>query len=384
LHYWDVDALINRTLVYGVLTTCVIGLYALVVGMLGALFQSQGNVVISLIAIGLIAVLFSPLRDRFQRAVDRLMYGERDDPYRVISRLGQRLEATLAPDAVLPTIVETVAQALQLPYAAMILKQKDGLTLVASYGAPTDVLVRLPLIYHTEHLGELVLAPRGLSEPFSSSDRELLGELARQAGIAAHAIGLTADFKHLTIDLQHSRERLVTTREEERRRLRRDLHDGLGPTLATITLKAEAARDIIPTEPAEAMELLANLIEQAQTAIIDILRLVYNLRPPALDDLGLVAAVRAQMMQYELAGLHITIDAPDCLPLMPAAVEVAAYRIIQEALTNIIRHANAHSCLIRLTPGENLQMESRMMVVEFQLIARLVWGYDPCTSEPRN
>jgi signal transduction histidine kinase len=355
---WDIDIIIRRTLVYGVLTACIIGLYALVVGGLGTLFQGQGNGVISLLATGLVAVLFSPLRDRLQRAVNRLMYGERDDPYLVISRLGQRLEATLAPDAVLPTIVETVAQALKLPYAAMTLKQGSEFPIVASYGeVPPGVLVHLPLIYRTEYIGELVLAPRGPSEPFSSADRELLSDLARQAGSAAHAVGLTADLKHLTADLQHSRERLVTTREEERRRLRRDLHDGLGPTLATITLKAEAARDAIPTDPAEAMDLLEGLVGQAQTAISDIRRLVYDLRPPALDDLGLVAAVRAQMTQYEHAGLRITFDAPDRLPELSAAVEVAVYRIIQEALTNIVRHASANFCLIRLTPGETLQLE---------------------------
>jgi signal transduction histidine kinase len=354
---WDIDIIISRTLVYGALTVCVICLYALVVGMLGVLFQAQGNVVISLFATGLIALLFSPLRDRLQQAVNRLMYGERDDPYRVISRLGQRLEATLAPEAVLPTIVETVAQTLKLPYAVITLKQESEFTIAASYGVPTDELVRLPLNYHTEQIGELILAPRGPSETFSSADRELLSELARQAGIAAHAVRLTADLKHLTSDLQQSRQRLVTAREEERRRLRRDLHDELGPTLATITLKAEAARDAIAMEPAEAIALLEELIGQAQSSITDIRRLVYNLRPPALDDLGLIAAMRTQATQYERTGLHVTLDAPKNLPELPAAVEVATYRIMQEALTNIVRHAAARSCFIRLTFDDGLHLE---------------------------
>jgi signal transduction histidine kinase len=155
--------------------------------------------------------------------------------------------------------------------------------------------------------------------------------------------------QRLAADVQRSREQLVTTREEERRRLRRDLHDGLGPTLATITVKAEAASDAITAEPAQARQLLQELIGQAQTAIGDIRRLVYNLRPPALDDLGLVAAIRAQALHYDHPGLHISIEAPQPLPELSAAVEVAAYRIVQEALTNIVHHANAHSCLIRLT-----------------------------------
>jgi hypothetical protein len=130
---WDIDIILNRTLVYGILTFSVVGLYVLIVGTLGSLFQAQGNLLISLLATGLIAVLFQPLRSRLQRAVNRLMFGERDEPYAVLSRLGQRLEATLAPDAVLPMLTETVAQALKLPYAAIGLLQDGGLTIVASY-----------------------------------------------------------------------------------------------------------------------------------------------------------------------------------------------------------------------------------------------------------
>ena len=117
---YDIDVVINRTLVYGSLSACVVGIYVLAVVALGALFQARGNLAISLMATGFVAVLFQPLRMRLQRGVNRLMYGERDDPYAVTSRLGRRLEATLAPEAVLPTVVETIAQALKLPYAAIL------------------------------------------------------------------------------------------------------------------------------------------------------------------------------------------------------------------------------------------------------------------------
>src|SRR5256886_4225507 len=151
---WDIDVIINRTLVYGTLTASIVSIYVLIVGGLGVLLQAQGNLVISLLATGLIAVLFQYLRDRLQQGVNRLMYGERDAPYVVLSRLGQRLEATLAPQAVLPTIVETVAQALKLPYAAVALKQDDEFSLTASYGHPQDNPFILPLVYHTETIGQ--------------------------------------------------------------------------------------------------------------------------------------------------------------------------------------------------------------------------------------
>jgi signal transduction histidine kinase len=239
---WDIDTLINRTLVYGILTASVVALYALVIGSLGILLQAQGNGLTALLAAGLVAVLFQPLRERLQRGVNHLLYGKRDEPYAVLSHLGSLLEATLSPEAVLPAIVETVAQALKLPYAAITLKWGDEFTIAASYGTAPHEPVHLSLIYQAELVGELVLAPRAPGEQFTPADRVLLDDLARQVGVAAHAVRLTADLKQLTIDLQHARERLVSAREEERRRLRRDLHDGLGPQLASLTLKLEISR----------------------------------------------------------------------------------------------------------------------------------------------
>ena len=155
------------------------------------------------------------------------MYGEQDDPYAVLSRLGQRLEGTLAVQEVLPTVVETVTQALKLPYAAVAIEQEGRSTVAASTGSPTDDVLPLPLSYRGETVGQLMVAPRAGERSFSAADRRLLEDLARQAGAAAHAVRLTAE-------LQRSRERLVTAREEERRRLRRDLHDGLGPALSGV------------------------------------------------------------------------------------------------------------------------------------------------------
>jgi signal transduction histidine kinase len=349
-HLYDIDVVINRTLVYGSLSACVIGIYVLAVVALGALFQAQGNFAISLLATGLAAVLFQPLRMRLQRGVNRLMYGERDDPYAVLSRLGQRLEAALAPDAALNTVVQTVAQALKLPYAEISLKQGDGFVTAASYGEPADERVTLPLTYGAELVGRLNLAPRAPGEEFSSSDRRLLEDLARQAGVAAHAARLTAD-------LQRSRERLVTAREEERRRLRRDLHDGLGPQLAAQTLKVGSARSLYGRDPAAADALLSELETNMEAAISDIRRLVYNLRPPALDELGLDGAIRESAAQYATKGLKISVDTPQTLPSLPAAVEVAAYRIVQEALTNVVRHAAASECVIRLGLDSELELE---------------------------
>src|SRR5215203_2537351 len=351
-HLYDIDVVINRTLVYGALSACVIGIYVLAVVALGALFQAQGNLAISLLATGFVAVLFQPLRMRLQRSVNRLMYGERDDPYAVISRLGRRLEATLAPESVLPTVVENIAQALKLPYAAILLKDDNGYRTAAAYGSPRGEPETLPLVYQREEIGRLVLSPRAPGEAFSDADRNLLEDLARQAEVAVHAV-------RLTTDLQHSRERLVSTREEERRRLRRDLHDGLGAQLAGLNVQAGALRHLIPHDPDAAEEVVVELREELRSAIADIRRLVYDLRPPALDDLGLAEALRRLAERYGSEGeqLWVLVEAPEALPDLPAAVEVAVYRITQEALTNVVRHARARTCVLRLTVNKEVALE---------------------------
>jgi signal transduction histidine kinase len=353
---YDIDLLINRTLVYGALTASVICIYVLVVGYLGALFQTANDLFISLLATGLVAVLFAPLRDRLQRAVNRLMYGERDDPYAVVSRLGQRLEAIIAPEDVLLTIVGTIREALKLPYAAIALPPNgNGFEVVATSGEePTADPLVLPLSYGGESVGELLLAPRAPGEGFSAADRSLLDGLARHAGVAVHGVRVMAD-------LQRSRERLVLAREEERRRLRRDLHDELAPTLAALGLSTATVGELIPTDPKEAAFANEKLQAAIRATVSDVRRLVYDLRPPALDELGLVEAIRERASRYGMGdqGFRAAVDAPDELPPLPAAVEVAAYRIVQEALTNVSRHARASACTVRLayTDGRALTIE---------------------------
>src|SRR5215207_2814897 len=170
---WDIDLIINRTLVYGALTACVVLLYVLVVGGLGALLQVRGNLIISLLATGLAAVLFQPLRYRLQRGANHLMYGERDDPYAVLSRLGSRLEGTLAHDAVLPAVAKTVKEALKLPYAEIQLRREEGFETAAATGDQVDHPLDVPLVYGGETVGRLILGPRAGDETFGPADRQL-------------------------------------------------------------------------------------------------------------------------------------------------------------------------------------------------------------------
>jgi signal transduction histidine kinase len=206
----------------------------------------------------------------------------------------------------------------------------------------------VPLVHHGVPVGDMVLGLRAGESAFTAADRRLLADLARQAGVAVSAVRLTAD-------LQRSRERLVTTREEERRRLRRDLHDGLGAQLAGLTVQTGVLKGLIARDPEGAEALVGELRTELRAAIADIRRLVYELRPPALDELGLTGALQrlAERTGADTDGPRVTVDVPPDLPQLSAAAEVAVYRIAQEALTNVVRHASAHSCLVRVRADDD-------------------------------
>jgi len=268
----------------------------------------------------------------------------------VLGRLSQRIDSAIAPDSVPPTIVETLTQTLRLPHAAITLYEKNGEPrVIASLGQPPSELIRLPLTYQSERVGELTLAPRAQGESFSSADMRLLNIIAQQAGVAGHAVRLTDELRQLNADLQQSRERLVTAQEEERRRLRRDLHDGVGPTLASLSQRLDTAAEFVKSNPQKSIQLLHELKSQVKGTVADIRRLVYALRPPVLDEFGLVSALQEHVVPYTGPnGLQVTFDVTRPMPPLPAAVEVAAYRIGLEAFTNVVKHAAASACHIEI------------------------------------
>ena len=340
---WDIDQLVTQAFVYGGLTAIIVLLYIGIVGGLGLLLQTQTSALIGLIATAVIAVIFQPLRDYLQRSANRLFYGERDNPTAVLTQLAQQMETADSPDDILPNLVRTIAHTLKLPHVAIWLPVSENkLDSVAAWGQPSDHVEMIPLIYQNKTIGQLVVAPRGAGETFNRRERNLLNTIAALTANTVRAVILSDE-------LRHSRQRIITAREEERRRLRRDLHDGLGPQLASQTLGLEAVEQLMPTNPQKAHELLASLKAQAQEAITDVRRLVYDLRPPTLDDLGLVGALKQSAARYENGRLQFTIDVPEPLPALSAAMEMAVYRITQEAMTNIVRHAQATQATIRLT-----------------------------------
>jgi len=352
---YEIDILLNRAVLYGILTAGMAGVYLAVV-VIAQSFRSVFGLTGSSLPVQVIATVLAasalwPLHDRVQRRVDRLFYGDRGVPYEALTRLGRRVEEAADPETALHSVVKTIADSLRLPYAALELRLGDGWSPAAAYGEAPAQVVAFALTFQRETVGRLLVGTRSRGEQLGPDDERLLADLARQAGPAAHAVALRRA-------LDVSRAGLVTAREEERRRLRRDLHDGLGPTLAGLTLGLDTARVRSASQP-ELQELLGKLKAETQRAVADVRRIVYGLRPPALDEFGLVGSLREEVgrLQYEAPSLTVSLDAPaEGLADLPAAVEVACYRIVTEALTNVTRHAHATQCSVRLRLNHGLDV----------------------------
>lgn len=354
----NIEVVISRSLVYGALSAGVIGLYIAMVGTLSLLFPPLDSLWQQAAAAAACAVAVQPLRVRLQTLINKRLYGDRDDPYRVVSTLASRLEATHTPGAMLPAIVETVSTALRLPYVAIEIQARGRTEIAARVGtAPTEPY-RLSLTFQGEQVGYLVIGPRTSRDVLRRRDRIALAEVARHAGAAVYTARLTRD-------LRRSRDRLVRAREKERRRILHELHDGVGPTLAAVALGIDASQRSVGNDTATGV-LLGRLRDELQAAIVEIRRLAHGLRPPVLDRIGLVPAIR----EYAGAlasrtvrgdgsddGVNIVLEVPTVLPKLPASVDVAAYRIVCEALTNVTRHASARACAVRLWVDDDLHIE---------------------------
>lgn len=339
----DVEDLLARTLVDGGLALLlVLADLAVLAGLtsLAGDALSDGQVVVVVLLLSV--VVYGPLRLRARAVVRRALLGSRDDPYDVVAGLATSLETLDEGPAQLAAVARAVAEAFGIGYVRVEV-DRGGERVVATHGVPPAETRTLPITYRDAEVGVLVLPARGLRGRLSRRDERLLGDLVRQAAIAART-GRLAD------ELQESRERLVVAREEERRRIRRDLHDGLGPALSGVVFQLESARLLVDSDPRAARERIGATSRLVQDTVGDVRRLVHDLRPPALDDRGLVGALRQQADRLVPGA---SVEAAE-LGALPAAVEVAAYRIASEALANVARHADASRCTVRLAAADGV------------------------------
>jgi len=337
----DIELVLNRTIAYALLTGVVIVSYVGTVSALGEVAAQRAGIA----AVAAVTLLIAAARDRVQRAVDRALFGDRRDPYAVVDRLGQRLDAARGPVDALDQLAGELRTALRLPYV--------GIVPVASSVPPVAVgtevagTLDVPIAVHGAQLGVLQVGHRHRGERLRPEEHSVLHDTARRAGGLLQAAALVAD-------LEQSRERLVVAREEERRRLRHDLHDGVGPQLAGLALQLDLlARRLGHDDDATTRVQL--LRDRLRDTVVEVRRVVDDLRPPALDDVGLVEAVRQQVSAYAVvpAGSSgpaalVTVTAGP-LPPLSAAVEVAAYRVVTEAVANAVRHGRPSRCGVQMT-----------------------------------
>ena len=338
----EIEPRVRRGLVQA-LVLVVVG--AAFVGLVRAVDVAADISVGSMLVGGLLALLLVPVAVAVQRAVRRLVYGDRASSDRVVSDL-RRLDAVAAPEAALRQVLELLAGRLHLSFAALdVFATPTSGPVAAVIGTSSGTPSTIDLAVGGAVLGRLRVEVDVAHDPFGPGDRRLLEDIGSQVGALVQAVVSNRE-------LQQSRQRLVSTREEERRRLRRDLHDGLGPSLATLAMRLESATDLIHHDPGRAADLVARLSDQAREDIVEVRRLVEGLRPPALDQLGLVSALRNRAAEHSSGSgpLRVpwSVEADEDLEPLPAAVEVAAYRIVVEAVTNVQRHSGADRCQVRL------------------------------------
>jgi signal transduction histidine kinase len=347
-HLYGVDPVINRLAMWGIVSAVLLGGYLGAVTLLTSVSgAAQGSPTVAALVAGAVALCLAPVRSRVQRLVDRAMYGFRDDPLEMFRAAGKRLSAAVHPADVGLEIVRTATGSLRLPWAALDLETEGEWTRVAEVGVPPrNEPFLVPIRDAGEDVGRLLVAPRRGEGGLGERDARLLADLSTQAGPAVRAA-------RMVTELTDSRERLIQARESERRRLQRDLHDGLSPALSGIGLSADAARRLLAVRPTMADGLLQRISVEARESAEVVRRMLADLRPAGLEDAGLVAAVTERAFLLQRPGeFDIRVRAPECLDVMSQGVQVAAYRITVEAMTNAARHSGGTCCDVLLEESD--------------------------------
>jgi signal transduction histidine kinase len=347
---YDMEFVVNRVLLYAGLTMVTGLLYVSAV----ALFTNVldvGSLAGAVLASGVVAVGFDRVRRTLERFADRRLFGNRHNPAAAMVEVTRSVSSASAPDA-LDAIATALVETLRLRAARVTLHSAEGVELVGAVGLVHAVTASVPLTFDDRDLGRLdVEAAPGMS--IDSAARRLLDDLAAQIAIAAHAILLTTE-------LRRSRARLIEAVEQERRRLRRDLHDGLGTALVGIVMQLEALSNLLDGQSA-ASDLTQTITTEARQLVGETRRLVHGLVPPVVEEVGLVEALRQHADRLNRTGGRrgtFTVDTDGWVPdRLPAAVEVAAYVIVTEAMTNVARHARATRCQVRLRRDTQLTVE---------------------------
>jgi len=347
-HLFGVDVVVRRVAIAAATSLAVLALYvAAAYALASATGVDRAALVAALAPAIVAATLLGPAYRAVTRLADRRLYG--DDPRTLFRDLAHDLAAT-SPDEVPAVVAARTRAGLRLPWAAVELDREGSLVAVAEDGVrqPGDV-APFDLVHAGTRVGRLLVQPRRGQPALSRRDESALAQIAAAASPAVSAA-------RLVDELTESRERLVEGREAERRRLRRELHDGLSPSLAGMSLALGAARRSMGPVPDDAERLLANVQDEAARSWRVVRGILDDLRPPGLEELGLVGALEDRARQLFRPDDFVVDLVADALPPLPGAVEIAAYRIATEAMTNAARHSHGHHCHVEITANGRLDI----------------------------
>lgn len=334
---YQMDPVLRRSLTYlllaGALTAVTLLVGTVVVALVGR-DRPTYALVLTVVAVVLAA---GPLERLARAAIGRMLYGGRGDPYLVVAGLAQAIAAASGPEETMAAVADAARRAVGSPYAVLTVGEARSV----SAGTPAETTLRLPVAFHGEEQGVLAVAPRSPAEPFDGLDRRVLDDVVHQAGPAVAAA-------LRTLDLERAREELVVAREEERRRLREDLHDGVGPVLAGLAFTVDAAATQVAPHQTRLAAQLDSVRDQARRAIGNVRRVTRGLRPESLDELGLLGALEEIATRHPSADIRLELDGEMPWPALAAATEVAVLHVVEEAVANAVRHGAAESVHIEL------------------------------------
>lgn len=322
----DIRVVLSRTLLYGLLIAVVIAVYAGLVAVLALVVPADADRTVAIMAAVAVALMVNPLRLLLQRAIARTFYGARAD----LSATAQSVSETMDAAADLTGVLAAVRASLRLPRVAVV--TPDGLELAADGSDTVDSpRVALPLAVGGEACGALMVTLRPGDRSLHTADRRALA-------LVTPLLGMVLRERALIVDLRDARAETVEARETERQVLHRDLHDGLGPTLTSAALRIDAAGNVIDSDPTRARTVLAHARADVSSALTEVRRVVYGLRPIPLDEHGLIGALREHARHP--AALDVEVTAEAALPELSPAVELAAYRVALEGIANANRHSS--------------------------------------------
>ena len=337
---YDIDVVINKTVVYGLLATVVTVIYVAIVVGIGTLVGSSGSAFLSAVAAAIVALLFQPLRRRAQHFANRIVYGDRATPYEVLSGFSERLADTYSVDDVLPRLARVLGEGIGAERISILLRTGDRIAPIASWpegdAAPVSNVRAFEVRHQGDLLGEIrIVLPA--NEAMDAGQERLAADVAAQAGLVLQNAALVAD-------LRDSRRRIVAAQDERGRKLERNIHDGAQQQLVALAVKLGLVERLMRTDAAAAETMVAEAKVEANDALENLRDLARGIYPPLLADQGLAAALRSQARK---AAIPVEVE-PDGIGRYPAETEAAVYFSCLEALQNIAKYADASTATVRL------------------------------------